>query len=245
MDGTAIKELRDLIRHNEGGERVQIHGVTYSTSPLQPVMRPMPASLQLKTLSGLCDYLELEADQMIEETGSCIVHVVSPAEVRVHGGLDDARNRELRAFASYSDPLVGLLDTRIDLDRALVLLATVFASTSDGAELASLIGTLDVNEGVRYEDDGLSQSVTTRRGAALKSKARVKAGWTLSPRRTFPEVEQPECRFVVRLQTDGGIPTVSFYEADGGFWRVGTVRAIAEWISERVRPQDRCITVIA
>jgi hypothetical protein len=51
----------------------------------------------------------------------------------------------------------------------------------------------------------------------------------LAPFRTFPEIKQPESKFIFRMQSG---PRAALYEADGGAWRNEAMSGIKEYLQD-------------
>ena len=62
----------------------------------------------------------------------------------------------------------------------------------------------------------------------------------LKPYRTFVEVEQPESKFVFRMQTG---PEMALFEADGGAWRIQAMKNIKEYLEKELKAFE--ISIIA
>jgi len=80
-------------------------------------------------------------------------------------------------------------------------------------------------------DDGVSQSITVKGGVARRENVEVPNPVILAPYRTFPEIEQPESRFIFRMRTG---PQAALYEADGGAWRNEAMARIKDWLEEQL-----------
>ena len=54
----------------------------------------------------------------------------------------------------------------------------------------------------------------------------------LAPRRTFPEVDQPESPFVllVKQSREGMMPEIALFEADGGLWKLTAIQNIKDYL---------------
>ena len=77
----------------------------------------------------------------------------------------------------------------------------------------------------------MSQSVTVKTGIASVSNVKVPNPVVLRPYRTFTEIEQPESRFIFRMQ-EGGL--CALFEADGGAWEKKAVINIKEYLSDKL-----------
>lgn len=118
-------------------------------------------------------------------------------------------------------------------EKMMIALRSMFQPTPDRDYLLRLLSTVTNEAKVTSNDNGLNQQVTVNKGIANIQQERVKSIVSLKPYRTFPEVEQPESEFLVRLSTDqdGGI-VVTLHPADGDMWKLTAVRTIREYLSE-------------
>ena len=60
---------------------------------------------------------------------------------------------------------------------------------------------------------------------------------TLTPFRTFYEVEQPESEFVFRIENRGDAPKFKLIEADGGRWKYEAMQQIKEYILKKLQEE--------
>lgn len=84
--------------------------------------------------------------------------------------------------------------------------------------LLKFAGTVEAGTLVRYSDDGVSQKATIKNGIASKGDEIVPGVFTLTPYRTFLDVEQPASDFIFRMRENGDVK-FAIFEADGGAWR--------------------------
>jgi hypothetical protein len=73
--------------------------------------------------------------------------------------------------------------------------------------------------------------VTVKTGIAKIEDVFVPNPVVLAPYRTFPEIAQPESKFIFRMQTG---PTAALFEADGGAWRNEAMGRIKAWLEEQL-----------
>ena len=93
----------------------------------------------------------------------------------------------------------------------------------------------------------MSQKTTIKQGIASKADVLVPNPVTLTPYRTFLEVEQPESQFVFRIRDDRGEPVFKLVEAEGGLWRNEAMMNIKKFLEEQLDNSKvrSCITIIA
>ncbi|EPI21454.1 hypothetical protein D352_02015, partial [Enterococcus faecium LA4B-2] len=93
-------------------------------------------------------------------------------------------------------------------------------------------------------DNGVSQTVTVKEGAATLTKAEVPSPAELRPYRTFLEVEQPSSPFVFRIDKHGDC---ALFEADGGIWKHVAMSNIREFLVNELQEliEKNVLTIIA
>lgn len=241
MIAEAIEKLQFLVEQQAQPKVLAVDGRQYSLRDLKPVLPPQPTALKVHTLTGLVDYvtkrLAHDVFSEAEAVESTAVHVVSQAEVRVVGDLEETnRRRDTFAVAEFAS-LVGQATPFSfgqwqDAESFNVAMQALFSPDGDRAAVLSLVGNIR-EENVRTTgDDGTTQAVTARAGVALNAEVKVPNPVTLTPYRTFREVEQPASLFVLRLKAggNGGFPTCALFEADGGAWKLEAVQRIASYL---------------
>ena len=98
-------------------------------------------------------------------------------------------------------------------------------------DLFTVSSKLVIDEGIDLSDDGMTTKVTIRKGMSSASATAIAmpSRISLRPYRIFPECEQPESEFLVRLngsKEKGAF--VGLWEADGGSWKVNAKHNIEE-----------------
>ena len=116
------------------------------------------------------------------------------------------------------------------LQNFIIELRSRFVPTEHSAQILSALGNVKKDEGVQVEDDGFSQQVTAKQGVSYE-KTDLPNPVTLKPFRTFPEIEQPESEFVLRINSN---MEALLEEADGGVWRVVAINRIAAFLESEL-----------
>ena len=102
----------------------------------------------------------------------------------------------------------------------------------DGTEyLLGLLSRMSEQSKVDTLDNGVTQTVETVQGVALKTSENIKPRVALAPFRTFLEVAQPESEFLLRVNENGD---VGLFEADGGVWKLEAKQNICEYFQKRL-----------
>ncbi len=114
---------------------------------------------------------------------------------------------------------------------AIIELKSRFIPTQDTEYLIDLISRVSNDEGIKSEDNGVTQTVTVKKGISLAQSETVKPRVSLKPFRTFREIPQPESEFILRLDESGRI---GLFEADGGVWKMDAKDNIANFLNEKL-----------
>lgn len=249
MDGVVVKEIAALARVPKP---VQIAGKEYVLEPeadggWKVLNIPGPAvkvaTLQVRTLAGLVDYLAANRDGL--NLRDLIVHVVSHECVALLSSCTEDPWRTRDSFlAVHQHQLVGeatpfAFNTFLDNESFIVGLLTMFVDTPARADVLAMVGLITGEKIKTAADDGVSQVVTTRQGVVGAREAKVPIPVMLRPFRTFREIEQPESPFVLRLRRDDeeDAPlSCALFEADAGAWRLTAIANIRDYLKAHLTP---------
>lgn len=120
-------------------------------------------------------------------------------------------------------------DKYLQLEEFIVKVQSRFCSSDNKAALIAHVSSIVGTEEVTAEDDGISQAVVVEDRLGRKNRESFNPIICLSPYRTFPEVPQPESRFLLRMKKDPNLGVMAaLFEADGGLWVAEAVMNIAE-----------------
>ncbi len=198
---------------------------------------PQPKPLTVATLGAVRSYLKANRDGLT--MAGLVVHVAGPDRVEVYGPLDArTRSRESYVSAGAVDLLAGFLGRYMPLEEFLIGLQTRFADADMRKDLLRLLSNVK-DEKVRTAlDDGVTQTVQARAGVALVSDVAVPNPVLLVPYRSFRDIVQPSCLFVLRVQSgrEGGLPSAGLWEGDGGAWRITAIARVADWLVQALAP---------
>lgn len=199
----------------------EIGETTYSTEKLSPVEEPVyyPERLTVHSLDAIVKLLRAELDDYITGDNSAplplFVRIDGPRQVSVFSRMDDRCKRDYLYVAECNDS--DFREGWRNQQEAIIELRSRFLPTDDTAYLLDLISRINTEEGVKSEDNGVSQTVVAKKGVTLQQTELVKPRVSLRPFRCFREVVQPESEFILRLDEDG---RVGLFEADGGIWKM-------------------------
>jgi hypothetical protein len=225
---------------------IPIDGVDFATRNVFPPPAPvLPKALVTHTLQSVIDYLAADAtiDSVIpiepSITRGLAVHVVSPHQVQIVSNLSYRwRAREVYIVAETIDVIgpVFKFGQYYPLEAFIISLRSLFAETDDVDELIKILGRVEDSNVRQYADDGVSQTVTATVGIATKRDVTVPSVVRLTPWRTFPEVEQVESEFFLRLRKgdDDEPPEAALFETDGGKWKIEAIKRIAAFLCDGI-----------
>lgn len=213
---------------------VDINGYAYTVdrlSRVEPVYPERPTRFTAATLSGLVSFLIADVDHMLDKHNQYLVSVESPGAVSVYSpiyGEDQKRDLVARCEVDLR---------RLDTDRFMdaedfnVMLQARVIQSANRDLVLKFVGSMKDEQSNQTADDGFSQRVTIKTGVAQMGEATVVNPVYLAPRRTFPEVAQPESPYVLRLKEG---PAAALFCADDNSWRVEAIANIGKWLRERL-----------
>ena len=256
FDVEVIEHMEDLIKKSQEPKIFEIKGRTYTDRGVHQVIEPEAHELDINSLTGLVDYITVNVDRL--EYSKLLVHVASPTEVFVLSALfGEFRQRE-RLLAAHVATPEHWFNMWCGSESFIIWLQSAFAEdglpfdkamlkedavTPDGGygikALLGLTSSMKTDQGVTADDDGITQNVTMRSGVTLVDNAKVPNPVTLRPYRTFTEIDQPESKFVFRVNANMECKLVP---ADGGKWRGVAMASIKEYLLKEL-PED--VQVIA
>lgn len=233
-DGTFVSELAAQMRKPVSES---IDGEYRTWLPAGWTEAPMPAQsriarLPVRTLGAVRDYLASNVDQLNKD--ALLLHVESPLSVNLYERLEGEvsqyrRNLIITATAAASKFSFGQWQ---DIETFVIGIQTHFLDSGAREAVLKLVSSVKDVEELESEDDGVSQEVRAKAGAAFVERFKVQNPVVLAPFRTFREVDQPVSPFVLRLKrSDGnGGPRCALFEADGGAWELEAIAEIAVWL---------------
>lgn len=196
---------------------------------------PVRATASLSTLPGLLDFVAgwLGADTPPPELAMMGLRVAE-TEVEFCDGWDDLERPLVVASCTHSGeafPLGRFMD-------AEEFSVNLRARTADGGDREKLLAAM---EKVTL---GQTKSVT-RLGAVARLEIKVAGqedaahhelplAWNLALRRTFPEIDQPQGEYVLRVKLDDDQPAFCLVDGGGGTWKHAACVAIRSYLAEEI-----------
>lgn len=207
---------------------IELDQGTFSRVSLNRVTEPVASKLTVSTLTGLVDYIKTNVDKL---EGKLLIQVKSPEEVTLYSPLNADREREKYVSAEAILPNNVVYDRFLDTERFNIMLQSAFVDDEDKSKLLKYTALITDDTVKNFGDDGISQKVTVKTGVVSVSDAVVPNPVTLAPFRTFPEVEQPESKFIFRMKEG---PSAALFEADGGAWRNKAILNIKAYLEKEL-----------
>ena len=207
---------------------------------VDPVYPNRPACFSASTLSGLADFLLADVDGLFARHPRCLVTVESPQRVSVYSpiyGEDQKRDLLARCEISISDLHT---DTYLDAEEFNVMLQARVVQSANRDLVLRFVGTMRDEQSNQTADDGFSQRVPVRTGVAQEGDVTIVNPVYLAPRRTFPEIDQPESPYILRLREG---PQAALFRADDQAWRVGAIASIGAWLRDRLQAAPGCVVI--
>lgn len=238
-----LKEaIEYIINQTKKTEFYEKNNEQFSNVSLTKLEEPVRDGLQVKSLTGLVDFLKNNFDG----DDKLIVQVLDETQVIVETQLNNNKARETVIIAHAGVP-EKTLNSHMDLERFNVQLQSQFVSNEDSAKILRIIGNLRSENVKNVGDDGVTQSVEVRKGVTMANQEVVPNPVFLKPFRTFTEISQPESPFVFRLKEVHGEVNGALYEADGGAWKNEARLSIKQYLEEELaeKIQNDEILIIA
>lgn len=221
-----VQELLKLKRP----ETVEVHGRPYATGTLQSIATPMASPVKVHSLTGLVDLIRADLGNVKQM--DVAIHVLSEAQVDViHLGTDIWGKRQTYLTALRPPVDSFKFGEWLSTEQFIIGLHALFFPTPEQKELLALCSTVKSESLAVSEDDGISQRATFGRSIAFKEERAVKPIVSLTPYRTFSEVDQPASNFLFRMRqvNEGKAVQCMLMEADGGVWKQRAMDLIKQW----------------
>ena len=238
-----MEYLVGLGRERTDIRTVEINGETYTPDNLtrvKPVYPERPQSFHTSALSGLVDFLRYDVDGLSQQHERYIVAVDSPYVVAVYSPIYGADCR--RDCVAMCEITTGQLRTDCFMDAEdfnVMLQAKVIQSPNRDLVL-KFVGSMRDEQSNQTADDGFSQRVTIKTGVAQVGDVTVVTPVYLAPRRTFPEIEQPESPYVLRLKEG---PQAALFKTDDLQWKVEAITRIGQYLRDALKEFPQYVVI--
>lgn len=233
-----LREDQEIIYHEEGKTFYDRSKATLVE--LEPIKRA--ETLTVNSLSGLSGYLKSKF-RTLESDKKLLLHVESPTKVVIYSELDSDRRREsvIEATALLDKFPYGRFMNSEDF---IINVQALIQRELDAEEILACASSIRIEGGGDLTDNGISQTVTVKKGAATLVEAEVPSPAELRPYRTFLEVEQPSSPFVFRINRRG---ECALFEADGGIWKHEAMENVSQYLVNELKEliDSGSLTIIA
>lgn len=229
----ALEYLKELGVSSNKPQVLEIEGRRFHQGELAEIGDPTVKELELRSLSSMVEYVKSKFDKEAH-LNRLMIHVQASGLVKLYGPLVG----KLLTRHEYCESAViregfpfGLRLTPEDFNLQLQMNVE---DKFDRAKLLKLSGTVGCEKSMTSYDDGHTQQVSIRKGAVLQETETVPNPVTLSPYRTFSEIEQPSSPFVFRVHDNGPdkLPSLSIHECDGGLWMQTAMQSIKKYLKK-------------
>lgn len=197
-----------------------------------PPAEPQPRAIMVTTLGSFVDYLEHQSDGL--ELEKHLIHVEEPDTVRLLGPLQGRHQQRAVVIVAKAVVPTFPFGQFVDLETFNIGLQAAFLDEGDRAAVLRVATRVRKASELTAADDGMTQRVSVRSGIELLEEQKVPNPVSLTPYRTFIEVDQPPGRFVLRLRESKGGDGLhaALFEADGGAWKIAAVDSVVEKLTE-------------
>lgn len=230
-----LKEFVEKLLELKRPEIVEVDNREYSTINLTPILEPQFSTINVSNLDSLIEYLKSDLDE-IKDTVK-IVNIMSQTKVIVESKeYGNFNQRDVYIQANY-ESLIPRIDFErfVSIEKFIIDLKSKFEETEQLNQILKLVGNISEENVTKYNDDGITQKVTTKTGIARLEETALPPRIKLKPFRTFIEVNQPESEFLLRVRKGCGELEVALFEADGGAWKIQAIKNIAEYLKENLK----------
>lgn len=233
LDAEAIDRLADHVNVNvEEYDGVHFH---VGADGAKALVYPKRAAVHVFGLDQLLNYAR---EALTEDTGApALINVLSENRVQIIDAAED-KNRAVNVFAEvdFSKLYASFpFGKELTQEQFIIELMTKFVDDEARTELLNLVSKVRAEKIRASDDDGFSQVVSTKAGAVLAQEQQIKNLWILKTFKTFPEIDQPEIPYVLRLyQRDSEMPKFALHDCDGGAWKVNVAKKIREYCHDFV-----------
>jgi hypothetical protein len=233
-----IKEAMEYLLTKVTNEVRAIEGNHFHITAAGAKIIDMPAretvtSFSVRTLTGLVDYINSEADKAEYSTDKLFLQVASHNRVVLFSTLKD-RERDFYISAEAQTPQIKF-DSFMDTENFNIMLQSCFQKNEDLEKMLAVVGTIKEENVKTTGDNGITQSVTAKAGIARYDEVELPNPVTLTPFRTFTEIFQPSSSFVFRMQNG---PRAALFEADAGAWKLRAMQGIKMYLKDHIKVEN-------
>lgn len=228
------KETLDKILEINQPHCKEFDGLDYSDKKLHLITPPIPAPIEIKTLTGLSNFIKSTVISLPE--GS-FFHVQNERLVSLVGPLDDYERRENLINAKCINNNMRF-NNYYSSEDFIVLIQSQFTDEKETYpidELLKVVSLIESKHVEKFTDNGVAQSVEIKSGLSSNIKVPVPNPVILKPYRTFREIGQPSSNFVLRMKKSAEGPQLALFEADGSQWKLEAMQSTKKWLEKEIK----------
>jgi len=187
-------------------------------------------TIQLNSLTGFVDFIKAN---LIKDS---LIHILSPNKVSYLGPLDPKyKLREFHCTTEFENKNFKFpFDNGLDQERFILNLLANFEDNSHLQYILSIVSNVEDVNGVELGDDGFKQNVTVKSGITYKKVEGIKNPITLTPKKTFREIEKVNEIYILRVQKGDKGLVFKLIQADGGDYSVTAQARIKAYLAEKL-----------
>jgi hypothetical protein len=191
-------------------------------------------TFKVKTLTALAAAVAHEVDGFSAD--NVALHVVDYLTVQLVSMEADAfGHRHVYIEAKHETECPFAFNKYMPAEDFLIALRASFLLNDEAVKVLTVASNLESGQVISVADDGLSQKLEIKAGAASKAAVTLPSeGIPLIPWRTFRDAAAVESKFLLRLkQVKDDLPMVALFEIDQK-WKLDTIQSIAAWLKGAV-----------
>lgn len=231
-----IKEALQYVLGLSAPHREKIGNTEYSSKELIEIRKPDPRidNILIHTLQGIVGYIQKDIEKIGE---SVFIHVESFSKVHLYGVSSGEKKIRTHFVESNLFDFKGFQFGQWQQHELFMIsLQTLFVPNEELSRLVATIGNMKHESSFGSDDDGITQRIQSKKGVTLNEEKEIKNPYALKPYRTFPEVEQPESMFVLRVRgKEGQTPECALYESDGAAWKISAINSIKAYFEKNLK----------
>lgn len=239
-----IKEAIEYLLELKRPELVEAENKTYSTRELIPIIEAECRAIRVYSLQSFVNYILKNPDNNIDKIK--IINIENPLKVVASSAIfGKFKQRENYIVADYSELIPQINFGRyMNIEEFIIMLKSKFLFTEDLENIIKVVGNISDENVTQYNDDGITQKVTTRTGIARVGEVALPPKVKLTPFRTFIEVQQPESEFLLRAKKGYEGIEFAIFEADGGAWKQKAIKNISDYLHFCLDETAKEITIL-
>lgn len=231
MDGTAVKEISKLAQT----QVVEHDGFKFhiNVNEAEALKYPTVQTTKLFSLDSVINFIT----QALGKTqDNLAVNVINPTNVEVTGAYSKDLKLNLFAKSSMDDVVVPFqFGRKMRHEEFMISLLTKFERTEELEQLLKTVSSVRTGRVATSSDDGYSQEVEMKAGVTLVENQKLKNLWVLKTFKTFPEIEQPDISYILRVKGDDNTAEFELHECDGGKWKIEATSKIREYLTNKLK----------